>query len=395
LRPGAALGILDITKYFGTTSGGIRTYLLAKARYVATRPEFKHLMVVPGPENEVTTDNGSRLYRLRGPRIPAHAPYRFLFAARTIAGIVEHERPHLIEVGSPFLVPWLAQFANRRHQAAMVWHYHSHLPRLATPGPLRADWRRRALVAGLGRYVRCLAARFPLVIAGSEFTRSVLASLGVHHVAKVPLGVDLMTFHPRRRAWAAETRAAFGLPDQPVALYAGRLAAEKRLDVVLDAWPEVERRARVRLVIVGEGPDEARLRRHRYADRVIWIPFVREREQLADLLAAVDFYLAPGPFETFGLSVLEAFASGTPVLSVEEGGGAELVRHALAGERYQDGDAGHCAEAAVWLAKQNLPFLGARARRYAERHHGWDTALDRLFDAYRGLLAGPPVGRGA
>ncbi|NOT09133.1 MAG: glycosyltransferase [Gemmatimonadales bacterium] len=388
LRPEARLGVLDVTKYFGTTSGGIKTYLQEKARYVGSRPDLRQVIVVPGPVDAIATEGGSRTYRLRGARIPMHPPYRFLFATRSFRCIVEHERPDIIEVGSPFAVPWLTAFANRRLGAPTVWFYHSHLPRLAIPFPERAGLFAATLSALLARYVRLLGERFPVVLCGSRFAERELAALGVMRTALVPLGVDLTLFTPDRRAAGPETRRRFGLPDGPLALFIGRLAAEKRLDVILDAWPEVERRSGTRLVVVGSGPYEASLRAHRYARRVFWVPYQETRTLVADLLAAIDFYVAPGPLETFGLSVLEALASGTPVLSVEAGGGGELVQGSSAGACYTDGAPDHAADAAVRLAGQDLPVLGARGRSYAETHHAWGDVLRRLFIVYEGIRAG-------
>jgi alpha-1,6-mannosyltransferase len=374
--------VLDIAKYWGATGGGISTYLLEKARYVAVRPWLRQVMVIPGARDEIVTKPGSRTYRLRGPRVPAQPPYRFLFATTALRRIVEHERPELIEVGSPILVPWLARLANRRLAAPMIWHCHDHFPGLADPNPEAGTRWRRLVAAGLRHYVRMLGSRFPAVICGSDYAVAELTRLGVARPTRVPLGVDLEVFHPRRRAWATETRRGLGLPDERLALYAGRFASEKRLDVVLDAWPEIERRARIRLVLLGTGPVEERLRAHRYGPRVIWLPGRHHRASLADLLAAVDIYVAPGPVETGGRSILEALGSGTPVLSVDEGAGRELVAGARAGERYRDGDPGHAADAAIWLAKQNLTALGRRGRSHVERYHGWDTVFDQLFAAY-------------
>lgn len=378
LRPGARLGVLDVTKYFGATSGGIKTYLLEKARYVSVRPDLRQVMVVPGPDDRVDTNNGSRIYALRGPRIPANPPYRFLLATRSFRRIVEHERPDIIEVGSPFFVPWLSRFANHRLNAPMVWYYHANLPRLVgarTPG-------RGIVSAALRRYVRLLGSRFPAVICGSAYAARELRDCGVEHIAVSPLGVDLRLFTPGRRAWAAETRAARGLPPEPLALYAGRFAGEKRIDVVLDAWPEVERRTGVRLALVGAGPAERRLRAHPYAGRVTWLPYERNREAFADLLAAIDWYVAPGPAETFGLSVAEALASGAPVLSVDEGGGAELVGRSEAGERYRNGEPDDLVRAAAALAGRNRGALGEAGREYAAANHAWDVALERVFAIY-------------
>jgi glycosyltransferase involved in cell wall biosynthesis len=75
----------------------------------------------------------------------------------------------------------------------------------------------------------------------------------------VPLGVDLERFHPSRQAGQSETRRRLNLPDGPLAVFLGRLAREKQLDVVLEAWPEVERRTGATLLLVGDGPARRRL----------------------------------------------------------------------------------------------------------------------------------------
>src|SRR5581483_8031434 len=103
-RGRAELGVLDITKWFGETTGGVRTYLLQKARYVEARPWLRHVLVVPGARSSIAVGDGVRCYRLRRPRIPTQHPYRLMVSARAVRRIIEHERPDIIEVGSPFLV---------------------------------------------------------------------------------------------------------------------------------------------------------------------------------------------------------------------------------------------------------------------------------------------------
>lgn len=392
VRPDAAIGVLDITKYFGTTSGGIKTYLLEKARFVATRPQFRQVTVIPGPADAIVTGDGARTYRLRGPRIPAYPPYRFLLATRSLQRIVEHERPDIIEIGSPFFVPWLTRLANRRLRAPMVWYYHSHLPRLVAPDPARAGQLARLASTTLEHYVRLLGSGFPVVICGSRFSVDVVRAMGVPRVVRVPLGVELEQFHPARRAQAARTRRLHRLPEGPLALFVGRFASEKRLDVVLDAWPEVHRRTGLRLALLGDGPIARRLRDHRYADRVGWLPWEQDRDRLADLLAAADVYVAPGPAETFGLSVLEAMASGTPVLSVDAGAAGELVADSGGGTRYADGSPEALVTAAVSLTTGDLAAAGHRARAHAERCHAWETVLTASFDLYGDVIAGRRVG---
>jgi len=388
LRPGAALGVLDITEFFGETTGGVRTYLLQKARYVQRRAELRQTIVVPGARDEILEASGVRCYRLHGPSVPTQKPYRFMLATRSTSRIVAHERPDLIEVGSTWFAPWLVHLATRRVDVPAVWFYHSNFPRVIAPWPETAGRVKRAAAEFAWGYVRRLGRMVRATLAPSDFVARELERVGVERVVRVGLGVDLERFHPARRAMAAETRQRHGLPEGPLAIYVGRLAGEKEVDLLLTAWPEVERRTGTRLVLVGDGPSRRRLQRRPGSERMYWLPFQPDRERLADLLAAVDLAVSPCSIETFGLSALEAIASGTPLLSADRGGVAETVGRSGAGATFPSGDAGALADQAKALLLGDLAALGARGRRYAEADHGWDAVLDRIFDVYRGVLAG-------
>lgn len=385
LRPEAALGLLDISEYFTDTSGGVRTYLMQKARYVERRPDLRQVLLVPGSEDAIVETAGVRCYRLRGPLIPFQASYRFLLATRSTTRIVAHERPDVIEVGSNYFAPWLMLRARRRWDAPVVWFYHSHLPRIVAPRGARDTAFRRAAAAGVAAYSLRIARSVACTIVASDFVRRELEALGVERIERVPLGVDLELHHPRRRAWAAETRRRFDLPDGPLALYLGRFSPEKQVDVAIKAWAEVHRRTGAHLVLVGagSGTGTAAMR-----PGVLTRPFVRDREAVADLHAAADVYVAPGPAETFGLAALEALASATPVLAADAGGVTELVERSGGGRVFRAGDPGSLAEEAVALFGDDRAALGRRARDHAVREHDWDAVFDRLFEVYRRVRRG-------
>jgi alpha-1,6-mannosyltransferase len=385
-RPDARCAVADVTEWFGETSGGIRTYLLEKGRYISARPWLRHALVVPGARDDVSTADGVTHYRLRGPRIPRQHPYRFMFAIRTLRAIIAHERPHVIEVGSPLLTPWLMRRVGREFDIPMVAFYHTSLPRLVGTGPSMARAiTRQALLS----YVRLLHGPLPLTIACSHFALDDLARAGVERVAYLPLGVDLDRFSPRGPAERAATRLRLGLPlDVPVAAYVGRFATEKAIDVVLDAWARVHARTGALLLLVGAGPVEPLLRAHPAAPFVRFVPFVRDRQALSELLSAIDLQIAPGPVETFGLAALEGLASGTPVLCVDRGAVAELVTASTAGAVYPFGDSGALGEIAVELLQQDLVSIGARGRAYAEHAHAWPRVFDRLFALYEEVARG-------
>ena len=383
LRPRARRSVLDITEFYGETTGGIRTYLRQKSRYVEARPEFKQTLVLPGPRDALTESTGVRCYRLEGPRVPTQDPYRFMLATRTNRRIALHERPDVIEVGSPGFVPWIVRLAARGLDIPVVAFYHSNFPRVFAPFPERANAFRRAMFDLGWRYARQLDKHFAHTIVCSDFVANDLRAAGIDRVTKIPLGVDLALYNPSRRARRREVRLMRGLPEGPVAAFVGRFAQEKELDVLIAGWREVHQRTGAQLVLVGDGPMRARLVAQ--ADGAPWIrflPYEKDREMLADFLAAVDLVVAPSSNETFGLAPLEALASGTPVLTADRGGISEQIITSGAGAQFESGDSRSLADSAVTLLKADLAALGAKGRAFAERDHSWESVFDRIFALY-------------
>ncbi|MBL8962398.1 MAG: hypothetical protein JNJ98_21225, partial [Gemmatimonadetes bacterium] len=67
-RPAASTAVLDVTKWFGETSGGVKTYLVEKARWVSRQDDIRHTLVIPGAFDALAEGRGTRVYRLQGPR---------------------------------------------------------------------------------------------------------------------------------------------------------------------------------------------------------------------------------------------------------------------------------------------------------------------------------------
>lgn len=374
--------VLDLTEFYSPRGGGVRRYLAEKARWVAPRRDLEHVVVVPAERNAVAQWERSRVYLVGGPGVPASPGYHFLVAGHKVGAIVRDERPDVIEVGSPYLAPWLARRAARGTGARLTAFVHEN-PRLYLA---RLSWPVRVVVDRLVTgYLRAAHRRFDLMLAASPDN---LPAAGVSHTAVVPLGVDSELFHPLRRdpAWKAEVGAA---PPQRVALYVGRLSAEKGLALVLDALPEFHRLTGMRLVLIGEGHLRARLERQARdrPDLLRVLPFLEDRARLARAYASADLFLAPCPYETFGLAALEAMASGLPVVGVHAAGIGRLLSDADWGRTYRPGDAHDCARAVAELAATDLRAAGGRARKVAQSRYSWDRTFTELFALYRRLVA--------
>ncbi len=201
LRP-ESLGVLDISEFFGETTGGVRTYLLQKARYVEGHPDLRQVLVLPGACDSIHETSGVRCYRLHGPSVPTQKPYRFMLATRSTSRIVAHERPDLIEVGSAWCAPWLVHLAKRQLDVPAVWFYHSNFPRVIAPWPAKAGKVRREASRFAWAYVRRLSRMVDATLAPSDFVAQELEREGVERIrAGHPGGRSRALSSPSAGVW--------------------------------------------------------------------------------------------------------------------------------------------------------------------------------------------------
>jgi glycosyltransferase involved in cell wall biosynthesis len=179
-------------------------------------------------------------------------------------------------------------------------------------------------------------------------------------------------------------RLTGGRPEGPLLLYVGRLSPEKNLaslGEILDELPEAQ------LALVGDGPSRAELERTlaRFAaeGRVQFAGFLRGRE-LAAAFASADVFVMPSRTETLGFVVLEAMASGLPVVAAHAGGLPDLVSHEETGLLYHP-DRPREAAAAVRriVGHDGRRRLLARLARKSAEGASWAAETRRLVDAYR------------
>jgi alpha-1,6-mannosyltransferase len=389
--------ICDIVQSFTARSGGIRTYIQAKQRYLATVGGFEHVLVMPGEDDRVRREGATVIHEVRSPFIPGYRPYRFNWRVDRGAAILAAERPDVVELASPYLMPWAA-FRHRRQAGpcAVVGYFHADFPEAYVAQSV-------ASVAGasLGRvcgrlagaYARLVHNRCDLTVTASPTYRRRLADLGVERICEVPLGVDLDLFHPSRRdpeIWREHFPDA---PEGPVLVYSGRLDREKQVEVLAAAHRALPPDLGVRLFMVGEGPLRPWLQERAVDDPTITVrPYVSDRRQLATLLASGDLYVTAGPFETFGLSVLEAQASGLPVVGVAAGALPDRVPEDL-GALVPVGDAAAFARAIVGQLQDDPRGRGLAAWRRVEASAGWDRVFERMIGLYRESLSAARRGR--
>ena len=372
--------ICDLTTLWidGGTGGGVNTYLAEKARYLAQRGGAEHVIVVPGARTRTLRLHGSTLYTIKSPRLPTNPQHRVLWNLAAVTKILQDERPSVVEVDCAYLLGQVAATALRSGNVPVVGFYHVHLPTfIARPWVSRFGPTVSRVTEGLAwRYVRYCNRRVDRLIVTSRDIRERLTVKGFTKLDYVPLGVDLDLFRP----------AANGAAAPPTLLYVGRLSPEKDLDVLVDAFKLLSARGDYRLNIVGEGPLRGCLERQAAGDpRIAFLGSLEYGDALARIYARADVFTLPSPNETFNLAVLEALASGIPVVGARQGGPVNLV-HPGVGALAEPGDA---ADFALKIERVVAERQGGtrRCREYVERNFSWERTFERLLAIYEEVIA--------
>jgi alpha-1,6-mannosyltransferase len=337
-------------------------------------------MIIPGPRDELIEEKRAVTVKIASPRVPGSPNYRLLLRNGAVRAALARYRPDLIECQDAYNLPWAAIGHRRRFpDTALVAAYMTDFPTVYCERPF-ASIVTGPLARTFGRvcysYCGLLYRRFDAVFAlGENGGAAKLRSHGIPDLAVVPLGVEVGDFGPSRRD--PKLRARLGLrDDQPLLIYVGRLDGEKKPDVVVDAFQRLQHGLGARLALIGEGPLRADIAALG-DERIVMPGYVRDRAELARWLASADIYVSAMADETFGISIIEAQASGLPVVGVAAGAMIDRVTEAV-GRLGPVGDAAAMAANILAVWNGDRPTMAASARDHALQF-SWERSMDALF----------------
>ncbi|NBC47277.1 MAG: glycosyltransferase [Gammaproteobacteria bacterium] len=394
----------DLTLAYTETSGGIRTYIDQKRRWISEHSDDEHVLIIPGEQDRASQTGRLHTIELHSPMIPGCEPYRFFWRPAKVRHALEHSAPDVVELGSFFVEPWAAfryRDECRQHGAHCLVsaYFHTDIAHAYVGAPLR-----RFLVEGVEEISETLAGwghrvsevvedgaeatfgqifrRCDLTLAATAAQATRIAEYGVSGTEVVPLGVDLSQFSPERRS--IDWRRQQGIGDEDVLLlFCGRLDSEKAVSLLVDAFERLPDQPVFHLILMGDGPLREQLEaRAKRLPQLRVLHYERDRAAYARVMASADVYVTAGPYETFGLAVVEAQASGLPVVGVDAG----ALRERVAPDRGRLGPVGDAEAMAanIVAVTSERETLGAAARQHVlEAGYGWDATFQRLFRLYR------------
>ncbi|MBN1201076.1 MAG: glycosyltransferase family 1 protein [Anaerolineae bacterium] len=222
-------------------------------------------------------------------------------------------------------------------------------------------------------------------LAPSRLMQREMIEHGVKEVGLWRRGVDADLFHPRFASHAMRCRLSDGHPDDTIMLYVGRLSNEKQIHTIRTA---LERAPGTRLAVVGDGPARQDLNEHFAGTPTKFMGYLRG-EELSSAFASADVFVFPSAMETFGLVLIEAMASGLPVVTSRVGGVEDMVTPGVNGYSFHVGDVRGMIDGirAVMSMPSKRKIMGRNARMFAETQ-SWPVMMDELVTCYDDLISG-------
>ncbi|MGH3612582.1 MAG: glycosyltransferase family 4 protein [Pseudonocardia sp.] len=344
------------------------------------------LIIAPGA-GEPTEHEGVPVIRVPAVELPVVNSMPVGMPSRRVLRDLRGFRPDVVHLAAPFVVGYRGLAAARRLDIPTVAIYQTDIAGFAASYGLgltaRAAWR----------WTCRLHSQADRTLAPSTWATEALRARGVPRVHQWARGVDTSRFTPAKRDDAL--RASLAPGGELLIGYVGRLAPEKQVErlTVLADLPGT------RLVVVGAGPSEEKLRAA--LPRAAFLGF-KGGDELARIYASLDVFVHTGPSETFCQAVQEALASGLPVVAPDAGGPRDLVVPGRTGflvpprpdgvDASDYGTAGaRAADAALRAAVRALTDeptrlrFGAAARKSVLRRT-WSTVCDELLAHYAEVI---------
>ena len=316
---------------------------------------------------------------VRGLPIPGYPQLRFGLPARNaLEQRWKTQRPDIVHIATQGPLGWSARAAARKLGLPVSSSFHTNFDAYSR------HYGVGLLKKPIARVLRNFHNGTDATLVPTKSLAQALVGEGYRNVSVSSRGIDTVLFNPQRRS--STLRTAWGVrADDLVVAYVGRIAPEKNMGLVFDAFAEILRaRHDARLLLVGDGPQltalKARHSQHIFAG-------MRRGEELAAHYASADMFLFPSLTETFGNVTVEALASGLAVVGYDYAATAELIEDGHNGMLAARDDANAFINSAVTLATDRSLLMRMRMRAHASvAHLDWMQVSDLFAARLRNLI---------
>ncbi len=346
--------------------------------------QYGHEALLLGPESRMVSYAGAEIVGTVGVPLPFYPELKMNFFRPLFLQRLRSFQPDIVHLVDPVMLGVGGLAAARLLGKPLISSYHTNLAtycgQFGFPYLIRPMWS----------YNRFLHNQCSLTFCPSPSTASILRARGFEHIRIWPRGVDIQLFQPERRnngLRASWMNGGNNDEGKTVLLYTGRISWEKNLRLLIRAYREMDHQS-YHLVMVGDGPALQEVKQELATVPVTFTGYL-QGDELSEVYASADIFTFPSQTETFGQVVLEAMASGLPIVGLQSEGVGDLV---------EDGKTGYLLDATSLTEEeqahkyrhlverlsenQQLRRTMANAAMRAASLRTWNASMQNLLQGY-------------
>ncbi|MYL64834.1 glycosyltransferase [Bacillus hwajinpoensis] len=363
-----------VTETFLPSTDGVVTRLRASIDYLIDQG---HEIQVIAPDLGVRSYRNIRFDGVQPRTFFLYKHRKFGMPTRTIKTYLEEFDPDLVHVVNPAFMGYSGIKYGKKLGVPLIASYHTHVPKYADY--YNMSWSEPLL----WWHFRRMHNKADINLCTSQAILEELNDQNFYNMHLWKRGVDTERFNPELRDSDMRRRLSNDHPDKTLLLFVGRLAFEKEIDSLV---PMLEQKPDAHLAIVGDGPYRSELEKNfGHLENVTFTGFLHG-EELARAYASADAFMFPSTTETLGLVILEAMASGLPVIAAESGPTNEQVEDGSTGLLYRSGTNGNLTEVINRLQESGLLKKMSKEAYEHSRDYGWRGPAQQLLDFYESAI---------
>ncbi|SIS37320.1 glycosyltransferase family 4 protein [Salimicrobium flavidum] len=366
--------IVIVTETFLPSTDGVVTRLKEAITHIHKQG---HEVVIIAPDLGVKEFDGAIVEGVKPTKLPVYSSKYFSLPQRRVKSLLEKHNPDIVHVVNPAFVGVSGVYYANKLGLPLVASYHTHVPKYL-------DYYNLHLFKPLcWAYFRKLHSYAHLNICTSQSILKELQQKRFHNLEVWKRGVAIEHFHPKHENQEMRQRLTNGNTGDKLLVFVGRLAPEKEIHKIK---PLLKERNDISLAIIGDGPIRQQLEKEFEGTKTIFTGNLHG-EELAEAFASGDAMIFPSITETLGLVILEAMASGLPVIAAQSGPTKEQVVDGKTGILFENENTQSMIDAVEKLEDPELlETLSENARKEAE-NFSWEKPSEQILEIYKKTIA--------
>lgn len=375
--------LLIATDTYTPQVNGVVTILEETIPKLAQENEI--ILIAPSKVTKKVEENGIKKYFLKGHNFPFYQEYLMVpFAEKQIEEIIKKEKPDLIHLHAPVMIGISTLNEAKRKGIPTIITHHTHFPDYIghTVGKRLPRFMKNEFRKVVQDKIKKEYGKANIIIVPSFPLKEELEKIGVKNIEVVENGVDFGNLKEPDKEEVDEFRKKYSAQGKKIILYLGRVSAEKKIEILIDAMKEIDGAI---LMIVGKGPHTKKLiervQREKVQDKVIFVGFVKNK---AVPYKCADLFVSASDTETFGLTFIEAMWFEKPTVGANSLGAKEVIIDAQTGFLINEQNSKEYAKKINQIL--NNPRLsqdmGKEAKNHAQRYR-IENALSKLTKIYK------------